>query len=149
MLGGTAAGYQRLPCLKLSAAVIVFIHACMWSEPAVWTLSRKDSNRLCHALNGNTSAFESQLRDILSQKGYPASVVNDRVKNAIKTLGAKTLQLEFDKKDSLQGLWNRLKAAATRHNFRWITRDELNSAKKNRGSSLNVRPQRRNPKILG
>ena len=102
----------------------------MSPAPAVWTVSRKTSNRLCHALNGNTSGFESELKDILLQKGVPGPVVNDRVKNAIKTLGAKTLQLEFDKKDSLQGLWNRLKAAATRQNFRWITREELNSARK-------------------
>ena len=88
-------------------------------------------NRLRHMENGHTSSassMDSILRDLLLQKGVPSSQVDARVKHALQTLGSKSLKNEVEAKEG--DLWGRLKRLADSKDFRWISRDELNSRAK-------------------
>ena len=81
--------------------------------------------------NGHTSSassMDSILRDLLLQKGVPSSQVDARVKHALQTLGSKSLKNEVEAKEG--DLWGRLKRLADSKDFRWISRDELNSRAK-------------------
>ena len=111
MLG--ACQLQNWTCRKLRAASLE-VDTLSDLAPPCWLRSRKFSNKLCHAENGNTASAEQVLKDVLWQHGVPVDSVQQRVQHAIKVTCLRALQSDIDSTSEPRDLWARLKARADR-----------------------------------
>ena len=88
-----------------------------------WLVAHQQPKCAFIALGRPTVEVQEQLSKLLADKGVPSDKVDQRVSDAIKTLGNSSIQEAFGATNP----WAALKALASRPNsrFRWVLADEL------------------------